>query len=65
MCCKDLEIVSSAFLSCPLTAQHQLMATNNITSIAFAKQLIGVACRKYTCTQTCVMEVCSTTKVGS
>jgi len=32
---------------------------------AFAKQLVGVARRTYTCTQICVMEVCFTTKLGS
>ena len=32
---------------------------------AFAMQLMGVARRTYACTQTCVMEVCFTTKVGS
>ena len=31
----------------------------------FAKQLMGVARRTYACTQTCEMEVCFTTKVGS
>ena len=31
---------------------------------AFAKQLMGVARRTYACTQTCVMEVCFTTKLG-
>ena len=32
---------------------------------AFAKQLMGMARRTYACTQTCVMAVCFTTKVGS
>ena len=32
---------------------------------AFAKQLMGGTCRMYGCTQTCDMEVCFTTKIGS
>ena len=32
---------------------------------AFAKPLMGVARHTYACTQTCVVEVCFTIKVGS
>jgi len=32
---------------------------------AFAKQLMSVARHTYACTQTCEVEVCFTTKVGS
>ena len=32
---------------------------------AFANQFMGIARHTYACTQTCEMEVCFTTKVGS
>jgi len=31
----------------------------------FVKQLMGMACRTYACTQTCEAEVCFTTILGS